>query len=244
MAVNNPWSSMDGGYLFNAPDPVGRNAPLIVEAVWNDGTPHVEYHFIECDELNVAFNEGNTDDYAYTLVTHASRQGNSLPVMTFTSGEFVWIDEGTTLSMRVLVSDADSDPVTLSATPLPNSTFTPATGRFTFSPDSLDVTDANGAYEPLQVLFTADDGKFRSVKALTIHVRDVDGFAVMHEVVPDVPVGCPADFNDDANVDFFDVQAFLNAFSAHDSSADLTGDGLYDFFDVQVFLNLFSAGCG
>ncbi|KAA0216511.1 MAG: hypothetical protein DYG94_05015 [Leptolyngbya sp. PLA3] len=44
-------------------------------------------------------------------------------------------------------------------------------------------------------------------------------------------------------LDFFDVQAFLQAFSMHDPSADLTGDGLYDFFDVQAFLSAFSFGC-
>ncbi|MCL4219928.1 MAG: cytochrome c family protein [Phycisphaerales bacterium] len=44
-------------------------------------------------------------------------------------------------------------------------------------------------------------------------------------------------------LDFFDVQAFLQAFSMHDPSADLTGEGLFDFFDVQAFLAAFSAGC-
>lgn len=245
IAVNNPWSSVYNGWTFNAPEPVGNNAPLVVEAVWNPGTGTIaEYHFIECDELNVAFSGGSTEDYTYTIVTHASRAGNHLPVMTFTTGEYVWIDEGSTFTMRVLVSDADGDPVTLSATPMPNSDFNPATGRFTYTPDSLDVTDAGGAFEAGQVLFVADDGKFRAVKALTIHVRDVDGFAMLRPVVPDEPVGCPADFNGDALVNFFDVQAFLNAFSAHDDSADLNADGVWNFFDVQMFLNVFSAGCG
>jgi hypothetical protein len=44
-------------------------------------------------------------------------------------------------------------------------------------------------------------------------------------------------------LDFFDVQAFLAAFSAHASAADLNGDGVFDFFDVQRFLTSFSAGC-
>ncbi len=54
---------------------------------------------------------------------------------------------------------------------------------------------------------------------------------------------CIPDFNDDGVLDFFDVQAFLAAFSAHDPSADLTNDGSYDFFDVQAFLQAFSNGC-
>ena len=54
---------------------------------------------------------------------------------------------------------------------------------------------------------------------------------------------CVADFNHDGVLDFFDVQAFLDAFSAGDSSADLTNDGVFDFFDVQAFLQAFSIGC-
>jgi len=243
IAVNNPWSSWHGGFLYNAPDPLGRNAPLIVEAVWNDGVEHVEYHFIEPDDLNIAFSQGHTDDYTYTIVTHASRAGNALPTMTFTSGDTVWIDEGSTFSMRVLVSDADGDDVTLDATPLPNAQFNPSTGRFTFEPDSLQVTDHGGAFEPLQVLFSADDGKFRSVKALTIHVREIDDFWVLHQVVPDVPTSCPADFNADGTVDFFDMLNFLSAYAIANPSADMNGDGLFDFFDVLEFLNVFAAGC-
>ncbi len=44
-------------------------------------------------------------------------------------------------------------------------------------------------------------------------------------------------------LDFFDVQTFLAAFSAHDPEADLNDDGSFDFFDVQTFLQVFSAGC-
>ncbi len=54
---------------------------------------------------------------------------------------------------------------------------------------------------------------------------------------------CPADFNGDSLLDFFDVQAFLGAFSAQQPGADLNNDGLFNFFDVQTFLSLFSAGC-
>ncbi|KAA0213993.1 MAG: hypothetical protein DYG94_03015 [Leptolyngbya sp. PLA3] len=54
---------------------------------------------------------------------------------------------------------------------------------------------------------------------------------------------CPGDFNDDGVLDFFDVQAFLQAFSAHHPAADLAADGVFNFFDAQTFLNLFSMGC-
>ena len=55
--------------------------------------------------------------------------------------------------------------------------------------------------------------------------------------------GCIADVIPDGTLDFFDVQAFLGLFAAHDPRADLNGDGLLDFFDVLAFLNAFSAGC-
>ncbi|MBX3323964.1 MAG: hypothetical protein KF757_13355 [Phycisphaeraceae bacterium] len=54
---------------------------------------------------------------------------------------------------------------------------------------------------------------------------------------------CPADFNGDGILDFFDVSAFLAAFSAQHASADMNGDGVFDFFDVQMFLGAFAAGC-
>ena len=54
---------------------------------------------------------------------------------------------------------------------------------------------------------------------------------------------CIADLNNDEQLDFFDVSAFLNAYSASDPLADLTGDGTFDFFDVSTFLNAFAAGC-
>jgi agmatine deiminase len=54
---------------------------------------------------------------------------------------------------------------------------------------------------------------------------------------------CLADLTGDGVLDFFDVSAFLNAYTAMDPLADITGDGVYDFFDVSAFLNAFNAGC-
>lgn len=54
---------------------------------------------------------------------------------------------------------------------------------------------------------------------------------------------CPADLSGDGILDFFDVSAFLNAFSTQNPIADFTGEGIYDFFDVSAFLSAFSAGC-
>ncbi len=54
---------------------------------------------------------------------------------------------------------------------------------------------------------------------------------------------CPADLTGDGSLDFFDVSAFLSAFTSQDPLADFTGDGQFNFFDVSAFLNAFTAGC-
>lgn len=54
---------------------------------------------------------------------------------------------------------------------------------------------------------------------------------------------CPADLNGDGELSFFDVSAFLGAYTSMLPSADFTGDGIFNFFDVSAFLGAYSAGC-
>lgn len=54
---------------------------------------------------------------------------------------------------------------------------------------------------------------------------------------------CPADLNGDCVLDFFDISAFLAAFSSSDPIADINEDGSFDFFDISAFLTEFSSGC-
>ena len=54
---------------------------------------------------------------------------------------------------------------------------------------------------------------------------------------------CIPDFNNDGELDFFDLSAFLMALSSELPSADLNNDMNWDFFDVSAYLNLFSQGC-
>lgn len=56
-------------------------------------------------------------------------------------------------------------------------------------------------------------------------------------------IGCPADLNDDGELNFFDVSAFLVAYTGGDLSVDFDGSGTLDFFDVSTFLVAFHAGC-
>lgn len=77
-------------------------------------------------------------------------------------------------------------------------------------------------------------------RSAVVSAPEADGAAVVILAGP-----CSeADFSEPfGTLDFFDVQAFLQAFSDQDPSADLNDDGLFDFFDVQQYLNAFSAGC-
>jgi hypothetical protein len=54
---------------------------------------------------------------------------------------------------------------------------------------------------------------------------------------------CPADFNNDGQVDFFDYLDFAAAFDVGDPSADFNGDAQVDFFDYLDFAGAMDAGC-
>ncbi|MDX2148840.1 MAG: prolyl oligopeptidase family serine peptidase [Planctomycetota bacterium] len=56
-------------------------------------------------------------------------------------------------------------------------------------------------------------------------------------------VACPADFNRDGQVDFFDYLDFALAYSTDDPTADFNRDGQVDFFDYLDFALAFSSGC-
>jgi len=71
----------------------------------------------------------------------------------------------------------------------------------------------------------------------------VDGMDAHHVVSLLSEASCQADFTGDGELNFFDVSAFLGAFSAAQPDGDFNGDGSYNFFDVSAFLAAFSAGC-
>jgi len=56
-------------------------------------------------------------------------------------------------------------------------------------------------------------------------------------------VPCPADYNNDGQIDFIDIVAFLNLFNSQDPGADLNADHAWDFLDISVFIQAISAGC-
>jgi hypothetical protein len=59
--------------------------------------------------------------------------------------------------------------------------------------------------------------------------------------------GCPADFNKDGTLDFFDYDDFQACFEGVScppgTNADFNQDGSVDFFDYDDFIAAFEAGC-
>ncbi len=101
---------------------------------------------------------------------------------------------------------------------------------FTSNPDGSD---------PIEWAITeADVGDYWYTCRISVHQIMIGRIEVVSGVA-----ACPADLNGDGNLNFFDVSAFLSAFSAGDPIADFNNDGNYNFFDVSAFLGAFAAGC-
>ncbi len=99
--------------------------------------------------------------------------------------------------------------------------------------DLENYIDLNNAFR--MRVTTTDAGADTTVEG------GIDGFRISSEVCD--ASSCPADFDSNGSLDFFDVSYFVNAYGAMNPGADFTGDGHFDFFDVSAFLNAFGAGC-
>jgi hypothetical protein len=58
-----------------------------------------------------------------------------------------------------------------------------------------------------------------------------------------ISLPCPADLNDDRELNFLDVSSFLSMFADGQPEADFAPDGMFNFLDVSAFLTAFAAGC-
>ncbi|GAB4386349.1 MAG: hypothetical protein Kow0022_15050 [Phycisphaerales bacterium] len=109
--------------------------------------------------------------------------------------------------------------------------------------DNADPRTNGGFVLAASIAYDVDgDGTFDSAGGVD---EEYNALLFIGCVAPAGPQPCnDADFAEPfGTLDFFDVQAFLQAFSAHNPAADLNNDGIFDFFDVQAFLQAFSAGC-
>lgn len=54
---------------------------------------------------------------------------------------------------------------------------------------------------------------------------------------------CPVDFNFDGQINFFDVDRFLDFLAKGQPQADLNGDQKFNFYDVAAFFDFYAQGC-
>ncbi len=112
-------------------------------------------------------------------------------------------------------------------------TYTPAAG------DSFRIVSGVHGTE---ILGSFDTTMLPAPPPGLVYEINEESFGLSLDIVEDTSA-CPADLTGDGNLDFFDVSAFLGAYSAMDPAADFDGNGVFDFFDVSAFLGAFSAGC-
>jgi len=96
---------------------------------------------------------------------------------------------------------------------------------------SSDVSIAES--RPFWILFNQNES--------TTTLQQAAAWVVSHKL-------CPADFNRDGFLDFFDYDDFVTCFETGGcgggGSADFNGDGFVDFFDYDDFVSAFETGCG
>jgi len=102
------------------------------------------------------------------------------------------VNEGATLIFQVSAKDASGNPLTYSASNLPQgATFDPATLTFTWTPNS-----AQGGTNPYLVYFTASNGQSTTTTPVAITVADTIGDRD-GDGVPDSSDNCPDIYNPD-----------------------------------------------
>ena len=109
--------------------------------------------------------------------------------------------------------------------------------------DLMDLDGDGDTGEPLAIDFAGLDRFFDDPDTVDTGpsgapVVDVGAYEYQPVIAP-----CPADLTGDGTLNFFDISAFLSAFSANDPAADFDGNGTFNFFDISAFLSAFSAGC-
>lgn len=141
---------------------------------------------------------------------------------------------------------------------------TPAPDHFDIALNWAPAPDADGYHiysspEPIRDIYdlraaaflVETDGTHATVPARRFYAVTAlfDGFEntalipAGNTLTQPVPNPCPADFNNDRQIDTRDTLAFLNAWATSDDRADFNLDGSIDTLDVLAFLNAWNAGC-
>lgn len=102
-------------------------------------------------------------------------------------------------------------------------------------------TSYSGADSAMLTVLNAqsdDAGQYR------VRITKVCGETVSQAATLTVSAPCPADFDNNGVLNFFDVAVFIDAYNTQDPAADLAAPfGTLNFFDVAAFINLYNAGC-
>jgi hypothetical protein len=115
-------------------------------------------------------------------------------------------------------------------------------GMFTEFPGGTKLhADPVGIIDITSLVWDRGAGGAERISEITLEAGELtDSFAITG-ISFDAP--CPADFNNDGSLDFFDYDDFVGAFEAAISTADFNNDGTIDFFDYNDFVGAFEAGC-
>jgi len=106
--------------------------------------------------------------------------------------------------------------------------------------DPLNPTALNGAAGPIN----ADEPlPFNPTIVDNTLIATIDQGGLWTVDISPCGESCPADLNQDGNINFIDVTLFISAYSSQDPAADFNNDGEYDFFDITQFLSAYSIGC-
>jgi hypothetical protein len=92
------------------------------------------------------------------------------------------------------------------------------------------------AFTPINPVLPMDDAS-----SVAITARDISQIVVT-DVAAAAPL-CPADYNQDGFLDFFDYDNFVEAYETGVGNADFNGDGFVDFFDYDDFVLAYETGC-
>ena len=207
------WAQADAGVLLDFVDVAGDGRFWIASRAYDNGDGTYDYEYA-----------------VHNLNSHRSADGFSVPIGAASASGFGFHD----------VPYHSGEPY--DGTDWPGAA---TTGSATWSTDSFSANpDANALRwgTMYNFRFTSDGPPVQGEATISLFRPGAPGQVTVLAWVPEA-AGCAADFNGDGELNFFDVQDFLEAFSAGDLAADLTNDGVFDFFDVAAFLDAFSAGC-
>ncbi|MAO23709.1 MAG: hypothetical protein CMJ35_03320 [Phycisphaerae bacterium] len=174
----------------------------------------------------------DNDTFAVRLTDNATLRSHEIPLLQF---GFVqpylyfdaWVDGSVspddTLVVEVTTIGGDWETLT-----------TLTASELSDSPEfiNLDMPIYTWAIDDMEVRFTTDTTGGFYLDNIYLGVEAPSSACSVADIAE--PFG---------ELNFFDVSAFLSAFSANEPAADLNGDGQYNFFDVSDYLTQFNAGC-